>query len=121
MRKDSLTYCAGLFLGVIVGMIPMFLAYQHGVHVDPFDRGISYAIWIGGSFAIGAFLAFFNPKSVWRWGITAGFGLPVAFLVFIAITQTPLPNLFPLTLILCSMIGLPTALAGAYFGRRTQG
>lgn len=109
-----------LGLGTLIGITPMLLAYskplRHGRPVDPFDIAMSYEIWLGGIFCLAAVLATRLPEQSWRLATLAGLGLPAGFLLFFAVTPATIPNLWPLGLILCGIIGLPAAFAGALAG-----
>ncbi|MBI3891896.1 MAG: hypothetical protein HY303_10250 [Candidatus Wallbacteria bacterium] len=106
-------------LGTLVGIIPMLMAHQmplrHGHPADPFDLALSYEIWVGGLISLSAVFSFWTPDLSRRVAAQVGCGLPAGFLLYFALRMT-LPGLWPLGLILCSVIGLSSAYAGAFAG-----
>ncbi|WP_447983985.1 hypothetical protein [Nitrospira sp. Nam74] len=61
-------------------------------------------------------IGFREPSHTKRGAQGIGFGLPLAFIgYFVVMPQSA--NLWPLSLILATAVGMPPAFAGAYFGK----
>ena len=94
-----------------------------GPQVDPFDHGVSYLVWVGGSFLAAMGLAYVRPQRRWLWGFAVFSGFFVAIVLEIVIdsyTGRVSHNLWPLTLAFAVPIGAPPAFAGAYFGSKLR-
>lgn len=110
-------FCLGIVLGFTCGAIPLAVAHFIGSQVDPFDHGISYVVWLGGSFIAALGLAYFFPPDKWMSGLAVFGGFLGAIILDIVLVG---PNLWPLTLAFSTMIGTPTAFAGAYLGAKLR-
>jgi hypothetical protein len=113
-------WCLGLSLGLAFGALPLICARIGGSDVDPADRGASYLMWVGGSFAAAVGLAYVRPRWRWLWGLTVflGFFAAFALLILIEIKMGVPNNLWPLSLAFAITISAPAAFAGAYFGSK---
>lgn len=114
-RVSPLTLLAA---GATLGVVPMAVAFamplRNGHHRDPFDLGWAYGFWMLGYFLLGAAASRRDPDAS---AGALGAGLPVSMLLFSALT-TGIPGLWPLALIVCTLVALPAAAAGASLGRR---
>jgi hypothetical protein len=116
-------WCVGLILGLISGALPLLAAQLSGPHVDPFDRGVSYFVWLGGLFAAALGLAYVLPRRTWLWGLAVLSGFVAAMILEIVVdshTGRATHNLWPLTLMFAVLIGAPPAFAGAYCGAKLK-
>jgi hypothetical protein len=109
---DLVMALAGLALGTAVSLVALAVVADD----DPFDAGASYAIWLLGGAASAAVVASLDPYNSRRYGIVTAIGFPLGFLLFVALTPMALPNLFPLTLIMLTVVGATAALPGAALG-----
>lgn len=121
MSTSTFTKLKPLLAGMVVGVVPMLIAsampLRHGRHIDPFDQGFAYAVWIIGMFIVSAALAYREPERAKANGLFVGAGLPVAMMIFSAMT-TGVPSMWPLALIVCAVVAFPPAMAGAWLGGR---
>jgi hypothetical protein len=116
-------WCLGLLLGLAAGALPLVGAQIRGPRVDPFDEGISYLVWIGGTFLAASGLAYLLPERRWSWGVAVVSGFLAAMVLEIVIdsyTGRVSHNLWPLTLVFALVMGVPPAFIGAYFGSRLR-
>jgi predicted secreted protein len=87
---------------------------------DPFDVAGSYAIWWIGFFVVSTIIGLREPGQAKRVAQGVDWGLPTALIgYFIATPESA--NLWPLSLILATVVGMPPAFAGAYFGKYLSG
>lgn len=94
-----------------------------GSQIDPFDYGISYLVWVGGSFLAALGLAYLLPHGKWLWGfaVFSGFFGAVVLNIIIDSYTGRFPNiLWPLTVAFACLIGAPPAFAGAYVGSKLR-
>jgi hypothetical protein len=116
-------WCLGLLLGLASGGLPLVGAQISGPQVDPFDHGVSYFVWVGGSFVAALGLAYALPQRRWLWGIAVLLGFLAAMVLEIVIDSYTgrFPNiLWPLTLVSSILISAPPAFAGAYVGSKLR-
>lgn len=116
-------WCLGLLLGLASGGLPLVGAQISGPQVDPFDHGVSYLVWVGGSFLAALGLAYGLQQRTWLWGLAILSGFLAAMVLEIVIdsyTGRVSHNLWPLTLAFAVLIGAPPAFAGAYFGLKLR-
>jgi hypothetical protein len=89
----------------------------------PFDYGIRYLAWAGGSFSAALGLAYVLPERRWLWGLailSGFFSAMVLEIIADSYTGRVSHNLWPLTLAFTVLIGAPPAFAGAYFGAKRR-
>ena len=110
------TFLLSLAFGVFIAFIPFILKLRR----DPFDAGESYAIWWIGFFAVSAIIGFRTPREAKKVALGVGFGLPLALIGYFVMSPNS-ANLWPLSLILGTVIALPPAFVGAYLGRFLRG
>ncbi len=110
------TFLLSLAFGVFIAFIPFILKLRR----DPFDAAGSYAIWWIGFFFVSVIMGFRMPRQVNKVVFGVGFGLPLALIGYFVVTPDS-ANLWPLSLILGTVIGLPPAFVGAYLGRFLRG
>jgi hypothetical protein len=116
-------WCLGLLLGLASGGLPLVGAQMSGSQVDPFDHGISYLVWVGGSFLAGFGMTYVRPQQAWLCGLSVLSGFLAAMVLEIVIdshTGRVSHNLWPLTLAFSVLIGAPPAFAGAYFSSKLR-
>ena len=114
-------WCIGVLLGLASGGLPLVGAQLSGPQVDPFDYGISYLAWVGGSFGAALGLAYLLPAQRWLWSLSIFLGFFSAMVLEIIVdsnTGRVSHNLWPLTLACAVLIGAPPAFIGAYFGAK---
>jgi hypothetical protein len=116
MTTTRKTFLVSLFVGTSIGLIPLLW----NVRRDPFDAPSSYAIWGIGFFLAGLIIAFVKPHRAWRAAVGVGIGLAVA-LAGHFLTAPESANLWPLSLIVSAVVGMPPAFAGAAVGRALAG
>jgi len=105
----------------MVGAIPLLVAQIFDTKTDPFDKGTSYLIWVGGLFFSALGIGIVQPYRAWRWGIAVGFGLPAAAALEIIIDlllSRASHSLWPLTILVSLVIAAPSAFVGAYLGSK---
>ena len=101
-----------LALGALIAVIPLILKLRR----DPFDAAGSYAIWWGGFFVVSGIISFREPSRAKR--VAQGVGLELsAALIGYFVVNPDSANLWPLLLIAGTVVGMPPAFAGAYFGK----
>lgn len=115
-RNDLQFWALGFTLGLSVGYVP--LLFESGT--DPFDKSSSYLAWFIGLFLSAMLVSIAHARRVWRWASAVGLGLPAAVIVDIIIKPEAY-QLPPLTVIFSVVVGMPTAFAGAYFGKLIKG
>src|SRR5262245_8774219 len=99
--------CAlGVLLGFVCGGLPLVVAQFSDSQLDPFDHGLSYVVWLGGSLVAALGLAYFFPPYRWVWGLVVFIGFLGAIMVGIVLVG---PNLWPLTLMFSTIIGMSPA------------
>ncbi|MGD8922321.1 MAG: hypothetical protein PVH24_03670 [Candidatus Zixiibacteriota bacterium] len=107
----------GLLLGVVAGAIPAFI-FPHSTTLFSFaDSPLPWWIVLIG--LVGAIVAFIRPGGVWRWGLYVGLGLPVFVILRVFYDWFGDPashSRFPFEVAAALLIGLPSALLGAYVG-----
>jgi hypothetical protein len=116
-------WCLGLLLGLASGGLPLVGAQIRGPQVDPFDEGISYLVWLGGTFLAAAGLAYLLPEQSWLWGLAVLSGFLAAMVLEILIdsyTGRASHPLWPLTLVFAFLIGVTPAFIGAHVGSRLR-
>ena len=116
-------WCLGSLLGLASGGLPLIGAQMSGPQVDPFDHGMSYLAWAGGSFFAALGLAYALPGRKWLSAFATLLGFFAAMVLEIIVdsyTGRVSHNLWPLTLALTVMIGAPPAFVGAYLGARRR-
>jgi hypothetical protein len=106
---------AGLALGTAVGLGPLALGATEG---DPFDAGSAYLFWLFGGAISAALVAALGREHWVRQALAVAAGFPLAFVLLVALTPVGLPSLFPLTVVLLTVIGAAAAVPGAALGRR---
>jgi len=110
------TFLLSLAFGVFIAFIPFILKLRR----DPFDAAGSYAIWWIGFFVVSAIIGFLTPREAKKVALGVGFGLPLALIGYFVMSPNS-ANLWPLSLILGTVIALPPAFVGAYLGRFLRG
>ena len=110
------TFLLSLAFGVFIAFIPFILKLRR----DPFDAAGSYAIWWIGFFVVSAIIGFRTPREAKKVALGVGFGLPLALIGYFVMSPNS-ANLWPLSLILGTVIALPPAFVGAYLGRFLRG
>jgi len=105
-----------LWLGIALGFIVFIIPLKWGPGRDPFDEGINYMIWAGGSFLSSMGLSIYRSKGVWKWALCVALGFPAA-VIFAMLFGSRDYNLWPFTLALSLVIGLLPVFIGAYFGK----
>lgn len=107
----------GLVLGMIAGAIPAFI-FPHSTALFSFANS-PLPWWIILIGLVGAVAAFVRPDGVWRWGLYVGLGLPVFVILRVFYDWFGDPtshSRFPFEIAAALLIGLPSALLGAYVG-----
>ena len=112
MITSRQSFLLSLVLGSLIAIIPLMLKLRR----DPFDAAGSYAIWWIGFFVVSTILGFRESSHAKRVAQGVGFGLPLALTAYFLITPES-ANLWPLSLIVGTVVGMPPAFAGAYFGK----
>jgi hypothetical protein len=94
-------------LGIFAGWAPLLITH------DP----VPMRLWAIGLFLSAAGMSLVQSKRAWRWGLAVAFGLPV--LIFFRAFTDPnsTHNLWPIEILFALVLALPTACAGAYFGK----
>jgi len=69
---------------------------------------------------VSAIIGFRTPREAKKVALGVGFGLPLALIGYFVMSPNS-ANLWPLSLILGTVIGLPPAFVGAYLGRFLRG
>jgi hypothetical protein len=113
----------GMLLGLTIGGIPLVGAYMKGPHVDPFDYGISYVVWVGGLFLAALGLALARPQQRWScaFALFSGFFAAIVLGIIVVTSTGRFPNvLWPLTLAFSVLIGTLPAFTGAYCGSKLK-
>lgn len=110
------TFLLSLAFGVFIAFIPFILKLRR----DPFDAAGSYAIWWIGFFVVSAIIGFRTPREAKKVALGVGFGLPLVLIGYFVMSPNS-ANLWPLSLILGTVIALPPAFVGAYLGRFLRG
>ena len=108
MTTRRKTFLVSLFVGTAIGLRPLLLKVRR----DPFDAPSSYVIWGIGFFLAGLIIAFVKPHLAWRAAVGAGIGLAVA-LTGHFLTAPESANLWPLSLVVSAIVGMPPAFTGA--------
>jgi CDP-diglyceride synthetase len=116
MRTNHHSFFLSLALGTLIALIPLILKLRR----DPFDAAGSYAIWWVGLFVVSGIMSFREPSHGKRVAQGVGLGLPAALAGYFLVTPDA-ANLWPLSLILATVVGMPPAFAGAYFGKYLSG
>jgi CDP-diglyceride synthetase len=111
--KNAKVLFLSLALGALIAVIPLILKLQR----DPFDAAGSYAIWWGGFFVTSTIMSFREQSHAKRVAPGVGLGLPAALIGYFVVNPDS-ANLWPLSLIAGTVVGMPPAFAGAYFGKR---
>jgi CDP-diglyceride synthetase len=101
-----------LAIGTLIAVIPLVLKLRR----DPFDAAGSYAIWWGGFFVASTIMGFRDPGQAKRVAQGVGLGLPTALIGYFIVTPES-ANLWPLSLIVGTLVEIPPSFAGAYFGK----
>lgn len=112
MNRNRPVFFLSLAIGTLIALIPLILKLRR----DPFDAAGSYAIWWGGFFVVSTIMGFREPSQAKRMAQGVGLGLPTALIGCLVVTPES-ANLWPLSLIVGTVVGMPPAFAGAYFGR----
>jgi CDP-diglyceride synthetase len=101
-----------LALGTLIAIIPLVLKLRR----DPLDAAGSYAIWWIQFFVLSTIMGFREPSQAKSSAQGVGLGLPAALIGSFVVTPES-ANLWPLALIVGTVVGMPPAFAGAYFGK----
>jgi CDP-diglyceride synthetase len=109
-KHSFVSYKAGL--GILIAIIPLILKLRR----DPFDAAGSYAIWWGGFFVVSTIMSLREPSQAKRVAQGVGLGLPTALIGYFIVTPES-ANLWPLSLIVGTLVEIPPSFAGAYFGK----
>lgn len=103
----------GLFMGIIVSVIPIFF-------VPVYEIKSLLPYWIGGLLISGLMIGIKYPTSVWKWGIAVGLGLPIVVIlkmIFDISTGSNSHNLFPFELLSALIIAAISSFPGVYLGK----
>jgi hypothetical protein len=114
--------CLGMLLGLALGGSPIVYGRIIGPQVDPADHGVSYLVWVGGSFMASLGLSYLLPHRRWLGGAAVFSGFFAAFILAITIDvyMGGPQNLWPLGLAFVVLVGAPAAFAGAYVGSKLR-
>ena len=112
VASNRRTFLLSLALGTLIAVIPLILKLRR----DPFDAAGSYAIWSIGFFVLSTIMGFCEPSRAKRVAQGVGLGLPTALIGYFIVNPDS-ANLWPLALIVGTVVGTPPAFAGAYFGK----
>jgi CDP-diglyceride synthetase len=112
LMTSRLIFLLSLALGSLIAIIPLVLKLRR----DPFDAAGSYVIWWIGFFVLSTIMGFREPRHAKKVAQGVGLGLPKVLIGYFVVTPQS-ANLWPLALIVGTVVGMPPAFAGAYFGK----